>query len=292
MQQPCAALLDDGSRLHLQHGPIDLIIGAEGETPQARQTGFEAARDRFRTLLDGLVTELGAHRSQLSRTTRKPCDPVAQRMYAGALPFCGSYFVTPMIAVAGSVADEVLKVMTDAAPLRRAYVNNGGDIAVHLQEDAQFSIAMAQTNGADLGRIRFGASEGIGGLATSGAKGRSHSFGIADSVTVLARSAAQADAAATLIANAVDLPKHPQIQRMPANTLAPDSDLGTRSVVTFVPRLDPQEAQTALARGQAVAQGFLAEHHIIGCALFLQGQAISLGGGFDQSLDNRERLHA
>ena len=49
------------------------------------------------------------------------------------------------------------------------------------------------------------------GIATSGWRGRSFSLGIADAVTVLAATAAEADAAATVIANAVDLPGHPAI---------------------------------------------------------------------------------
>ena len=43
-------------------------------------------------------------------------------------------FITPMAAVAGSVAEHVLQVMVEAADLRRAYVNNGGDIAIHLND--------------------------------------------------------------------------------------------------------------------------------------------------------------
>ena len=49
------------------------------------------------------------------------------------------------------------------------------------------------------------------GVATSGWRGRSFSLGIADAVTVLARTGAAADAAATIIANAVDLPGHPAV---------------------------------------------------------------------------------
>ena len=74
---------------------------------------------------------------------------------------------------------------------------------------------------------------GIGGIATSGARGRSFSLGIADSVTVLARDAATADAAATLIANAVDIDS-PAIMRRPARELDPDSDLGDRLVTVSV----------------------------------------------------------
>src|SRR5207253_11171729 len=57
-----------------------------------------------------------------------------------------------------------------------------------------------------------------------------------DLVTVLARTAAQADAAATVIANAVDL-DDPRIERRPACELKDDSDLGELLVTADVPRL-------------------------------------------------------
>ena len=55
------------------------------------------------------------------------------------------------------------------------------------------------------GAVRLDARSGVGGVATSGAQGRSFSLGIADSVTTLARNAATADVAATLVANAVNI---------------------------------------------------------------------------------------
>lgn len=282
MQGPQATVLEAGARLHLHHGPIDLIIGAEAEQPGGRQQAFEAAYAHFQTLLDGLVLELAEHRSQLLPATPPPANPVAQRMVRAARPFCADTFVTPMIAVAGAVADEVLAAMQSTAPLRRAYVNNGGDIAVHLASDAEFSVAMAQADNRDLGRIRFTSLDGIGGIATSGAEGRSHSLGIADSVTVLAQSAATADAAATLIANTVDLPDHPGIKRQAASELQPDSDLGNRLVVTNVPPLSHSDRDTALAAGLGIARNFLSAGQIKGAALFLQGRNITIGQGFGQ----------
>lgn len=83
--------------------------------------------------------------------------------------------------------------------------------------------------------------------------GRSHSLGIADSVTVLATDAAKADAAATLIANAVDLPGHPAVTRIPARELAPDSDLGDRLVTVSVGPLTEVEEDRALGAGTEVA---------------------------------------
>ncbi len=92
------------------------------------------------------------------------------------------------------------------------------------------------------------------GVATSGWRGRSFSLGVADAVTVLAASAALADAAATLIANAVDIPGHPAIRRTPACDLDPQSDLGERRVTVAVGPLTPDEIDRALALGAAEAE--------------------------------------
>ena len=111
--------------------------------------------------------------------------------------------------------------------LARAYVNNGGDIALHLAPGAAFSIGMIDRP--DRPAVRQGGDIGCRqcpGIATSGRHGRSFSLGIADAATVLAATAAAADAAATVIANAVDLPGHPGITRRPARDFDPQSDLG------------------------------------------------------------------
>ncbi|TGS52683.1 UPF0280 family protein, partial [Mesorhizobium sp. M3A.F.Ca.ET.201.01.1.1] len=103
-----------------------------------------------------------------------------------------------------------------------------GDSAIHLARGQSMTLAIAGTGHGMADRITIHAEDGVRGVATSGWRGRSFSFGRADAVTVLARSGAEADAAATLIANAVDLPGHPAIRRVPARDLAPDSDLGDR----------------------------------------------------------------
>jgi hypothetical protein len=55
-----AMLLADG-RLHLHHGPIDLVIGADG-TPAAVKRAYRLAAARFDTILDELVDKLSASR--------------------------------------------------------------------------------------------------------------------------------------------------------------------------------------------------------------------------------------
>ena len=275
-----ARRLEGGTRLHLQHGPIDLIIGADGHHADGRNLAFAAAEQRFDGLLAALVQELPLLRAAMTPDLPDPQGAVARRMYAATRPFGSAVFVTAMAAVAGAVADEILSAMTRAAPLRRAYVNNGGDIALHLGPGARFVSAMRGLDGRDLGRIVVNGGDGIGGIATSGKGGRSLSLGIADSVTVLARTAAAADVAATLVANAVDLPGHPAVRRSPASALQPDSDLGELAVVTAVGPLSPPEAATALAAGAARAQSYLRAGRIAGAALFLQGQSLMVGDQF------------
>ena len=273
-----AALLPEG-RLHLQHGPIDLVIGVDG----ARAPAYRAAQHCFAGLLQRLVDELPQLRQPVGPALQ---GPVARRMRAACLPFAPAHFVTPMAAVAGAVADQVLHAMcAQSAPIHRAYVNNGGDIALYLAPGGQFDIAVAGLDGHGLGRIALQAAMGVGGIATSGRGGRSLSMGVADSVTVLAKTAAAADVAATLIANAVDLPGHPAIARQPACVVQPDSDLGTRPVVVGLGPLAPAEAAQALANGMALAHQFHAQGHILGAVLCLQGQTRIIGAPLDAPLD-------
>ena len=264
-----------GNRLHLQHGPIDLVIWADGPG-HAREMAFSAAQERFGTILQDLVDELPQLRSPMTADTALPLHETARLMDRAVRPLA-DVFVTRMAAVAGAVADTVLKAMRGATPLTRAYVNNGGDIALHLSSGTRFDTAISDLSGAELGRIAIRADDGIGGIATSGRHGRSLSLGIADSVTVLAKSAAAADAAATLIANAVDLPGHRSIRRRPAAEIDPDSDLGSRDVVTGCAALTPSEVSDALEGGLSTARRMAAAQQIKDCALFLQGQSRILG---------------
>ncbi|MCX7288893.1 MAG: UPF0280 family protein [Rhodobacterales bacterium] len=261
-----AALLPEG-RLHLQHGPIDIVAKAFGARDAVR-AGHARAAARFSTVLKELVAELSALRSDGDGVG----GPVARRMVAAVTPFHPA-FLTPMAAVAGAVAEEVLAAL--AVPgLTRAYVNNGGDIALWLAPGEHLTCALAATGGLD--RVTVRSADPVRGIATSGWRGRSFSLGIADAVTVLARTAAMADAAATMIANAVNL-DHPGIRRRPAHDLQSDSDLGSRLVTCAVPLLSPPDRALALDCGLAAAEGYRTRGLIEGAALFLQGDARATG---------------
>jgi ApbE superfamily uncharacterized protein (UPF0280 family) len=275
---PQIALLPDGKRLHLQDGPIDLIIEARGSERDVR-AAYEAAARRFAGLLDELCDELIELRKAADPARTALNGVVARRMHAAVAPFAAEHFITPMAAVAGSVAEEILGAMLAAARLDRAYVNNGGDIALHLTDGEQFTIGLMDRPdhlGA-MQTIAIDADDPARGIATSGRHGRSFSLGIADAVTVLAKTASQADAAATIIANAVDLPGHPAIVRCPANELQPDSDLGTRLVTREVGALGDSEIDDALRAGVGRAQQLLVAGLIEGAALRLLGEVALVG---------------
>lgn len=267
--EPQVAPLPDGRRWHFQHGPIDLIIDADGP---GRDAALGAAADRFATVLDELVPELARLRTAADAAPVLHGD-IARDMLAAVAPFVPE-FVTPMAAVAGAVADTICSAMVRAGPLVRAYVNNGGDVALHLSGKSQFTAAVA----AGLSdRLIVDSRSPVRGIATSGWRGRSQSLGIADAVTVLAETAARADAAATLIANRVDLPDSPKVTRVPAAELFADSDLGQRPVTVGVAPLDRSEIGAALARGVAYANRCHRRGLICGAHLTLGGQTRSIG---------------
>jgi ApbE superfamily uncharacterized protein (UPF0280 family) len=275
---PQIALLPDGKRLHLQDGPIDLIIEVKGSATKIH-AAYDAAARRFTGLLDELCGELTILRQAADPARCVLKGVVARRMHAAVAPFASEHFITPMAAVAGSVAEEILGAMLDAVSLERAYVNNGGDIALHLTGTEQFTIGLMDRPDRHglLRTMIVDADDPIRGIATSGRHGRSFSLGIADAVTVLARTASQADAAATIIANAVDLSGHPAVIRCPAHELQPDSDLGARLVTRDVGPLTQGEIEDALRAGAHKAQQLLVAGLIEGAALRLLGETVLVG---------------
>ncbi len=279
MTGPQASLLP-GDRLHLHHGPIDLIVGVDGPT---RMACYAAATERFAQILPELVEELPAlRRARVERNSF--VGPVAKRMSRAVRPYQG-VFVTPMAAVAGSVADEIIAVIVGPHRPPKAFVNNGGDIAFHLNGRSTFS-AMGPS-----GKMTINTNDPMRGIATSGWRGRSHSRGIADAVTVLAPTAAAADVAATLIANAVDLPDHPAIRRTPASDLSPDSDLGERYVTTDVGALSPNDVARALCRGHKFAKHLLNDGLIFDAILSLQGTVTTAAAPIEKTLQGT-KAHA
>jgi uncharacterized protein len=290
-------LLPDGRRLYLHDGPIDIVLEAFGSCA-AIEAAYEAASDRFITVLDELCAELPNLRTQAGPHAPQLLGPIAMRMAAAVAPYATRWFITPMAAVAGAVAEEILAAMTGTAHLDRAYVNDGGDIALHLDR-GHFTAGMVDNpEGASLfGSALLEATQPVRGIASSGWRGRSFSLGIADAVTVLADRGSMADAAATIIANTVDLPGHPSIVRIPARELAPDNDLGDHCVTQAVGVLAPSEISSALDAGVTTGITLLSEGLIRAAALHLRGETRMVGSllqlhSQEQTADSWGLIHA
>lgn len=328
-------MLPDGQRLHLNHGPIDLIIEAFG-APDEVCAAYRQAIAGFADVLPELVRELPVLRAALENpspvkreregpnakrwegegyraamppspyplppsewverenffASGSPCPrvagPVARRMVEACWPYRDG-FITPMAAVAGSIADHMLSLLVAGRSLQRAYVNDGGDIAFHLAAGQALTCGLVADLAAPSldGTLALTADLPVRGLATSGRAtkgqgGRSFSFGIADAVTVLARDGAAADAAATVIANVVDLPGHPAVVRGPASGIDPDSDLGDRLVTLDVGELSDAEIRTALARGVRRAEALRRAGLIFGAVLVLRRCFATVGAALQR----------
>jgi ApbE superfamily uncharacterized protein (UPF0280 family) len=279
------ASLLPGNRLHLNHGPIDLVISADGDPAEVRRA-YQVAAAMFPNILPELVAKLAILRAPIGDIRPMVMNPIAQRMADAVWPY-RDVFVTPMAAVAGAVAEHVLAVMVDAATLRRAIINNGGDIAIHLADGQVMRAGVV----ADLSlpqmdaTIEIGSDDPVRGIATSGWRGRSQSLGIADSVTVLARTASMADAAATMIANAVNI-DDPAIDRLPASEVRDDSDLGDLLVTVAVGLLESRKVEQALENGARRAAELRVRGLIEAAYLQLQDQ-VRVVGALHQPLPSR-----
>ncbi len=266
----------DGSRWHLNHGPIDIVAEAHGD-PVEVAVAHELAWRRFGTVLDELVAELPLLRQPVGADCMLH-GVIARRMWQACAPFREG-FITPMAAVAGAVAQELIGCYHRPG-IERAWINNGGDIALHLAEGhsvrvglfadlARFDLRDAGPLTTD-GQFDVAADMPVRGVATSGWRGRSFSLGIADSVTVLAATAAEADAAATVIANAVDV-EDPGIHRKPASACKDDSDLGDIPVTTNVETLPPAQVARALDAGATRAEALRRMGLVSSALLVCQG---------------------
>jgi uncharacterized protein len=257
-------------RSHWQHGPIDIVMDLHGAKLQI-DSAKQAMWLRFPQVLSELMLELTALRSNCFELKDGDLKgAIANRMRSAVLPFY-QQFITPMAAVAGSVAQELLNIAT-TFDLSKVIVNNGGDIAIFGQDSEIIKIALLVPAG--IAEFFFNEPREFG-VATSGWSGRSFSLGIADAVTVVANTASQADAAATMIANAVGAEiQHSAIQRMPASILKDDTDLGDRLVTTQVEPLPQTLVTEVLLQGQQYANELLKRDLILSATLSLQGQSV------------------
>lgn len=260
--------LGDGTVL-VECGPMRMFVEASIRGARRPDLSREAAGAAIGFLED--VARSGRCLKAPALDLEEPLVGTLPRIMWKAARLIGDNDLTPMAAVAGTIADATADFLVGLGA-DRAVVNNGGDVALRLlAEESLYLGIRPDVAGGDVShRIRVSGGMGIGGAATSGLGGRSFTRGVASAVTVFASSCAQADAAATAVANATYIPSK-AVLRVPAESVDPATDLRGRDVTAFVGELTASEIEIALGQGLAKAEA-LAERNIIHSAcIFVKG---------------------
>ena len=240
---------EEDNRLFLRHGPINIVLEAIGID---KDLAYQNVKGYFETLLEQLVLDMELLKEEVV-FNRKFNNKISQSMQDATERYSPA-FITPMAAVAGSIADNILRVLINNTNLEKAYVNNGGDVSFYLNKNQIMKTSLAAIPNM-IAEIKY--KDKSRGIATSGWRGKSFSRGIADSVTVLADNSAMADAAATMIGNAVDIYNHPKIKKQPANEMYEDSDLKNLLITVEVGLLTKVEIKEALKNGYQTALQYI-----------------------------------
>jgi len=276
----------ESGAITLDYGPMQMTIQASRDGQPLQPAAADGAKYAA-TLLDGLARYKHIARKPQSELVTS-CEysdypEVLQKMIT-AVRQSGDVTLTPLAAVAGTIADMVADYVVAAAGATKVIVNNGGDIALRLIGKETVTVGVAPVIGSSYTHVlRITANDGVGGIATSGLGGRSFTKGIATAVTVAAPRAAMADACATAVANAVYTP-HPTIKLEFAKNIDPDSDIGEHQVVCGVDDLPPEVVEKALLHGYQAGLTFYHSGHISGAALFVYNRGIMLPANFISQL--------
>lgn len=256
-------------KVFMDYGPVSMVIAAWQNGKPLTNECFQAAN-----IATGCLAEISAQLSKLKQPWRccssHELSPTCRTMWE-AVSLTGSTELTPMAAVAGTIADKTADWLFSQGATK-VFVNNGGDIAMRLGPGEHVKVGIVpdlKTNQYSC-RVNVTSNDRVGGIATSGLGGRSFTRGIADAVTVLAESCAVADAFATQLANSSWIESQ-AITQVKAATIDPDSDIADLDVTVQVGILTSTEIQRSLAKIEAYAKNAIAERKIQAFAAHLQG---------------------
>jgi ApbE superfamily uncharacterized protein (UPF0280 family) len=249
-------------------GPMRLSIRAwQNSRPQitlcrqAAQASFAYLKGvaKHKTLLGNVAGNIKA----------LPQNDLAQRMIESVRAI-GDIDLTPMAAVAGTIADAVADWLFGRR-LTKVVVDNGGDIAIRLAAGQTATVGIRpQINRLDISHIaRLDDCRSSWGVTTSGLGGRSFTRGIASAVTVIAENASIADAAATSIANAC-IVEDSSIIQLPAEQLDPNTDLQGVNVTVDVGELSSGKKVQAVKMALSKADALCRQERIAGALIALE----------------------
>jgi len=274
----------DGERIMAEYGPMRMIISAwAGKLPK-RKLCISAARQAF-SYFERVAAVKNELCSLLWRGMKHTKNSVVQSMIE-SVRVIGDNDLTPMAAVAGSLADAVADFLF-ARGMTKVVVNNGGDIAVRLIGEEQVKVGIGSTKpGVWLSNVvLIDSSFSSWGIATSGLGGRSFTRGISSKATVLASTASIADAAATAIANASFVEDDNVVQRK-AGEIDPGTDIPDLMVTVKVGYLSHEKRMLAIRNALKKAERMVKKGHIYGACVTV-GEETGATSFFQNRLESK-----
>ena len=270
-------------KLLVDYGPISMVIEAyrNGEPfDEAIQAGGQTAVLK----LQELTRVLEIAKTPVPLLGYQKDYPTVLNRMIDAVKSTGEPDVTPMAAVAGTIADEVLYTLINNGATR-AVVNNGGDIAIRVGSGKPIRVGVITDLlvGQVSHYIELNDQHRVGGIATSGMGGRSFTRGIASAVVAIAETAAQADACATMLANAINA-DHPEIIRTRAELIDPQTDIKGQQVTVRVGELDDNTIKHALQAGQHKFFQYKERGLLLGVIMAAKGQVWMYPRGLAQQV--------
>ena len=260
-------------QVFVDFGPVSMVITAsrngEGDTQLCR-----AAFPVIAACLEDLRPSLEMLRRYPPQVELEQLAGAGETM-ARAVLRTGDPWLTPMAAVAGTVADAVADFLF-AQGAEKVTANNGGDIALRLAPGQSLGLGVLydlERGGVDR-VVHLTAEKGVGGVATSGLGGRSLTTGIASGVTVFSRRCAQADALATLLADRSCIDS-PAVHTRLAGELDPDSDIAALPVGVSVEPLSREEKERALEQVLREAEEQYRRGNLLACIATVQGVTVT-----------------
>jgi len=276
----------DGGRILAECGPMRLVIAAWlGGIPQ-RELCIRAAEEAFL-----LLERIARHRRLLSRRYQEMPDDLdnfqALKMIRSALAVDPT--LTPMAAVAGTIADGVASFLSRRG-MTRIIVNNGGDVAIRTApgESVKVGIRPSLSRGDIADILTVGGERPSWGVATSGLEGRSLTRGVASAATIIAGSASLADAAATAVANASYVGDNTVIQR-PAEELDEQTDIPGMAVTIKAGPFTEEKKDLALSQAMKKAVALINKGLVYGAYIVVDGKITMTD--FVRDRLNQEKIH-
>lgn len=251
-------------------GPMLLSIQAT-KNQRTQTSALTEAAEKSISFLERVAVWKKTLSMPVKQISNIPDDEIALRMYQ-SVTAVGDEDLTPMAAVAGTIADFVADWLFDEG-MTKVIVNNGGDIAIRLRDNESTTVGIRpDIQKPDISHvIQLTADQPSWGVTTSGLGGRSFTRGIASAITTIAYNASIADASATSIANACFV-EDKQIIQIPANKIDPDTDLANIPVTLNVGSLHPDKVKKALGSALQKAE-ILTGNSLIKGALIYAGDS-------------------